>query len=86
MKKITNLNGMTFMMITVICILLLSGCANSESVVGCVHGHTYGFWGGLWHGIIAPVDLVIMLFKNNFIADIFFPAPEYCHSCPCHNQ
>ena len=66
MKKIRNLNGMTFMLITVICILLLSGCANSESVVGCVHGHTYGFWGGLWHGIIAPIDLVIMLFRNDF--------------------
>ena len=66
MKKIRNLNGMAFMLITIICILLLSGCANSESVVGCVHGYTYGFWGGLWHGIIAPVDLVIMLFKNDF--------------------
>ena len=66
MKKIRNLNGMTFMLITVICFLLLSGCANSESVAACVHGHTYGFWGGLWHGIIAPIDLVIMLFRNDF--------------------
>ena len=46
-------------------LLILAGCANSESVTGCLTGHTFGFWGGLWHGIIAPVDLVLMLFKDN---------------------
>ena len=25
----------------------------------------FGFWGGLWHGIIAPVDLILMLFRND---------------------
>lgn len=45
--------------------VVLSGCANSEPVTDCLKGHTYGFWGGLWHGIIAPIDLVIMLFRDN---------------------
>lgn len=45
--------------------LLLSGCANKEIVAECLKGHTYGFWGGLWHGIIAPIDLIAMLFRND---------------------
>jgi len=32
---------------------------------GCLIGHTFGFWSGLWHGIIAPVDLVLMLFRHD---------------------
>ncbi len=46
-------------------IVLLASCANHETVDQCLTGHKYGFWAGLWHGIIAPVDFVIMLFKDN---------------------
>jgi hypothetical protein len=45
-------------------VLFLASCANSEIVESCVSGHKYGFWGGLWHGIIAPIDFVIMLFDD----------------------
>ena len=41
------------------------GCANNE-VVPLLTGHTYGFWGGLWHGIIAPVDLIISLWRHDY--------------------
>lgn len=41
--------------------LILSGCAHNEAVKDCVEGHVYGFWGGLWHGIIAPFDFIGML-------------------------
>lgn len=44
---------------------LISGCANREIVDACLTGHQYGFWGGLWHGIIAPIDFILMLFKDN---------------------
>jgi len=66
MKKIKNFYGITFLLLSVVCILLISGCANSETVASCLKGNTYNFWGGLWHGIIAPIDLVIMLFRNDF--------------------
>ena len=46
-------------------LLLLAGCANKEVVTACLKGHTYGFLGGLWHGIIAPVDLIGMLFRDD---------------------
>ena len=45
-------------------VLILTGCANNESVKLCLTGHTYGFFGGLWHGFIAPFDFVGMLFNE----------------------
>jgi hypothetical protein len=44
--------------------LLLTGCANNEVVKDCLTGHTYGFFGGLWHGFIAPFDFIGMLFND----------------------
>lgn len=45
-------------------ILIASGCADSENVEQCLSGHTYGFFGGLWHGFIAPFDFIGMLFND----------------------
>jgi hypothetical protein len=45
-------------------IIILSGCANNESVEQCLTGHQYGFFGGLWHGFIAPFDFIGMLFNK----------------------
>lgn len=45
-------------------VALLSACAKSEQVSSCLSGHTYGFFGGLWHGFIAPFDFIAMLFNN----------------------
>jgi hypothetical protein len=42
-------------------VLFMSGCAPKEVVDGCLSGHTFGFFGGLWHGFIAPFDLLGML-------------------------
>ena len=47
-----------------ILVVILAGCAKSEAVNECLKGHTYGFFGGLWHGFIAPFDFVGMLFNN----------------------
>jgi len=45
-------------------VFLLTGCAQNEAVKECLTGHTYGFFGGLWHGFIAPFDFIGMLFNN----------------------
>jgi hypothetical protein len=42
----------------------LTGCANNEVVKQCLTGHTYGFFGGVWHGFIAPFDFIGMLFNE----------------------
>lgn len=65
MKKLTTLIPVLPSVILIVSLLLLAGCANNEVVTECLKGHTYGFWGGLWHGIIAPIDLIAMLFRDD---------------------
>lgn len=45
-------------------IFFITGCADNEVVDQCLTGHKYGFFGGLWHGFIAPFDFIGMLFNN----------------------
>ena len=52
-------------LIPIILIALLSSCADVESVEKCLNGHTYGFWGGLWHGLISPISFIGSLFSDN---------------------
>lgn len=49
----------------ILVMMLFSSCAEKEVVTKCLAGHTYGFWGGLWHGLIAPFDLVGMLIRDD---------------------
>jgi|ERR1035437_2688498 hypothetical protein len=45
--------------------LLLTSCADVSQIKNYLpEEHTYGFWGGLWHGIIAPFA---------FIGELLFP-------------
>jgi hypothetical protein len=46
-------------------IFLISGCSNYEDITECVDGKNYGFWNGLWHGIIAPIDLIAMIWRDD---------------------
>jgi hypothetical protein len=46
-------------------LIIVSGCAQNEVVEKCLSGHQYGFFGGLWHGFIAPFDFIAMLFNDN---------------------
>ena len=50
----------------ILCLLLLSSCADVQpQVQACLEGYTYGFWGGLWHGWIAPFSWVGSLFSDD---------------------
>jgi hypothetical protein len=60
-----NLKGVTLVFCIAVCVVVLSGCAHNEVVVSCLKGQQYGFWGGLWHGIIAPVDFIVSLFNKD---------------------
>ncbi len=50
--------------LSLIAVVLLAGCAKSIDVTACVGTKTYGFWNGLWHGIISPVTFIVSLFKE----------------------
>ena len=62
MKKMYQ--GKLLLPLILLIILIVSGCADRENVDQCLSGHTYGFFGGLWHGFIAPFDFIAMLFND----------------------
>ncbi len=57
-------NHYSILFLSLLLFIILAGCARSEPVDHCLTGHTYGFFGGLWHGFIAPFDLIGMLFNK----------------------
>lgn len=63
MKSFFNTKNLLLLLI-LSSVILLTGCANNETVKQCLTGHTYGFFGGLWHGFIAPFDFIGMLFNE----------------------
>lgn len=46
-------------------LVIVTGCAQNEVVDQCLTGHKYGFFGGLWHGFIAPFDFIGMLLNKD---------------------
>lgn len=46
-------------------LILLSSCADKAIVYDCIGYDTYGFWGGLWHGIITPFSFIGSLLSDN---------------------
>ena len=65
MNIIRDKRTLMFLFIGFAGLLMLSSCANKEVVDACLEGQTYNFWGGLLHGIIAPFDLIAMLFRDD---------------------
>jgi len=46
--------------------MLFTSCAEvSPHAADCVNSGSFGFWGGLWHGIIAGFSWVGSLFNDN---------------------
>jgi len=54
MKKLTLFG------LALLAIALITGCADVTNVQDCIPAgeHTYGFWGGVWHGMIIQFDFV----------------------------
>lgn len=51
--------------LSIVALVMVSGCAQVTPVETCVVGEPYGFFSGLWHGIIAPVSFILSLFMDN---------------------
>jgi hypothetical protein len=47
--------------------IALTGCADVTNVQDCIPvvGHTYGFWGGVWHGMISQISFIGSLFNDD---------------------
>jgi hypothetical protein len=63
MKNIVS-SGNLLTAIILLILIIFTGCADNEPVKQCLTGHTYSFFGGLWHGFIAPFDFIGMLFSE----------------------
>jgi len=46
-------------------VMMLSSCADVSHIESCVVDTPYGFWGGLWHGLIAPWSFIGSLIWDN---------------------
>ncbi len=66
MKNINFKKLLLFIIPLLIIILLFTGCARSEPVDECLDGRTYGFIYGLFHGFLAPIDLILMVFTDKY--------------------
>jgi hypothetical protein len=64
-KNIKRIMLIAFIIIAAV--LLFSSCADVSHIKQCLPEteHTYGFWGGLWHGLIAPFAFIGELFSDN---------------------
>lgn len=58
-KKLLLITGLTILT------TILASCAKVVPLEACVTEDAYGFWGGLWHGIIAPVSFICSLFSDD---------------------
>lgn len=65
MKRFNLKSLMPLLLVGILFIFLISSCSNYEDVSECVDGKNYGFWNGLWHGIIAPIDLIAMIWRDD---------------------
>lgn len=69
MKKTAINNIFTLFVLSsfLLLFLLLSGCADVSDVQSCikVDEYTYGFFGGLWHGIIIMFSFIGSLFSDD---------------------
>jgi hypothetical protein len=63
MKKTVSYKQILSIAFFLLLIIILASCAKNAPITDMLKGqvHTYGFFGGLWHGLIAPFDLIGML-------------------------
>ena len=52
-------------MLVVICLVLMSGCADQVKYVMPTSPLEVGFWYGVWHGMILPFSLVGSFFSDD---------------------
>lgn len=62
MKK-TN-KKLAYLVCALIAAALFTGCADVTPIEACATTSPYGFWSGLWHGIVAPFSFIGSLFSD----------------------
>ena len=66
MKNVTPTRKALLLVSTLLAFVFLSSCADvSPNVQDCITSSPYGFFGGLWHGFIAPLSFIGSLFSDD---------------------
>ena len=63
MKKLAN--SLKLYLLPACLIILLTSCAQAIPIDACLETGSYGFFGGLWHGFIAPFSFIVSLFMDD---------------------
>ena len=45
--------------------VLITGCADVTPIKECIIDTPYGFWGGLWHGVVSPISFIGSLLDDD---------------------
>ena len=53
------------LIIVIIIIIVFSGCADVVVVDECLTPDRYGFLGGFWHGMVAPISFIGTLLSDD---------------------
>ena len=66
MKKLNFTTKTAIALYAMLAVVLFTGCADvSPHVEDYITSSPYGFWGGLWHGLILPFAWIGSLFSDN---------------------
>lgn len=63
--RILKFNRILQITIAIALVILFTGCADVTVIDACTTTEPYGFWGGLWHGMIAPFSFFGSLFSDD---------------------
>jgi hypothetical protein len=58
-------NSIKMLLFVILVMVLFTSCAHVQPDVTCLTGKVYGFWNGLWHGLIACFTFIGSLFNHN---------------------
>jgi hypothetical protein len=45
-------------------LIFIAGCADVTNIDACTTQEPYGFFGGLWHGMISLISFIVSLFSD----------------------
>jgi hypothetical protein len=58
-------NNLKSLLPFILLLVLFSSCAEVSNIEDCVTDEPYGFFFGIWHGVIAPVSFVLSVFFDD---------------------
>ncbi|MFT5772297.1 MAG: hypothetical protein ACI9UV_002289 [Algoriphagus sp.] len=58
-------NNLKSLLPFILLLLLFSSCAEVANIEDCVTDEPYGFFFGVWHGVLAPVSFVLSVFMED---------------------